>query len=152
MLRYNYDPEGVPLLRVRPLDGKLLEHFSGPNDPNRPGEAHNRYGSAKSVSTYPASVGGYNLICDRFGLQVLSNWSIVRYAMPSFFLVSLRFILSDVCLFAFFLIVSLQLCVADGCSWGVRACEAALRASSGFMEYMREQYSRMPDLKEVRYE
>lgn len=39
ILHYNYDPEGVPRLRIRPLDGRLIDWFHGPPDPLKPGEA-----------------------------------------------------------------------------------------------------------------
>lgn len=53
------------------------------------GESHSRFGSGKSISTYPSgppSAAPYNLICDRYALEVLTNWSV--------------------------------LCIADGCNWG----------------------------------
>lgn len=119
LLRYNFDPEGIPKLRIRALDGVVHDTIAGPEDPYVPGEAHNRYGSGKSVSTYPKNgAGGYNLICDRFTLQVLQQWSI--------------------------------LCVADGCGWGVRPREAALKATNGFLTYIKEQQGKMHDLVEVR--
>ncbi len=30
LLRYNYDPEGLPQLRIKLLDGRVIESISGP--------------------------------------------------------------------------------------------------------------------------
>jgi hypothetical protein len=117
ILRYNYDTEGIPQLRIKPLDGKVVKLLQGPEDPMQPGEVHDRLGSGKAISTYPGIPGGYSLICDRFALQVLGNWVLCA--------------------------------VADGCNWGLKPQEAAVRATAGFLGYITEQSSRMPDLKEI---
>jgi hypothetical protein len=120
-------------MRLRPLDDRILEVIAGPEDPTRAGEAHCRFGSGRSISTYPQvsafcalcrcdlprgvryhraayrlqGNGAFNLIADRFILQVLPNWSIIA--------------------------------VADGCNWGPRPREAAVRACQAFVDFVREQ-------------
>jgi hypothetical protein len=74
-LRFNYDLSGTPRLRLRPCDGRLSEALSGPDDPTRPGEAHNRAASARSISLLPASSGSDRLqtSSDRFLFQARSR-------------------------------------------------------------------------------
>lgn len=35
MLRYNYDPEGLPQIKIKALDGRVVESLAGPEDPSQ---------------------------------------------------------------------------------------------------------------------
>ncbi len=49
ILRFNYDPEGIPQLRVKPIDTHVLLSLYGPDDPMQPGEVHDPHARYAAV-------------------------------------------------------------------------------------------------------
>eukprot|EP01127_Copromyxa_protea_P002954 TRINITY_DN12865_c0_g1_i1.p1 TRINITY_DN12865_c0_g1~~TRINITY_DN12865_c0_g1_i1.p1 ORF type:complete len:1760 (-),score=273.24 TRINITY_DN12865_c0_g1_i1:1-5280(-) len=121
ILRYNYDEEGVPTVKILPLRLK-----SNPLDYFAPEElatgVHVNFGphiSASTTSTYPVPSLGSEVLCDAFKLRLYGNR--VLFAL------------------------------ADGCNWGLKPRAAAHKASNVFVDWMTSVQSKILDTSSIKH-